>query len=658
MQRFSAGPRLLLTVCALTAASMLIAEDDESLTARYFDQMRQRGLFSLAESHAESRLTDPLLSPARRMELVIELSRTLVAHAVAAGDDQQAELWEKAAAVLAEELAATGESPRRIVLEVYAGLVPAARAEQLAWDVEASPFEEPYREALDRVCADALRKLARVEESLAGRIRSLEGRKKSSAEISVHELRQLLSLTRWKEGTTLLAKARLSPPGSQERHSDVLDADERFRKVLGSGSERWHAAARLGLATGNRLRDEFGRALEMLDQLERDQKMKEAGLADALRLERVRILLQTQQPAAAADELLQMRTGRDRLPGEFWLAQFQALSALRRAASQRSASALVAQLDEQAQKDLKFVDAQAGGVWSRRCRAIWSGTQSVERYGQRLAAQLAKAQAEYLAGRIDSAMTAYAAAVEWAHEDGKSDVEMDVGYTLAAVLAKGGRWEEAARRCRQLVAAHPDHPQAAEIDMFGLHAAGRSLDEQPSDERRTAYAEALAEHLRRFPGSSTVSEAEYLRGRLLEAGGHPAEAMAAYLRVKPDHVRSAAASAAVGRCLVAQLLLTRESGKTDLDLERQSLELVAQRLRGLPEQPPSWNDEQAELAYQAVKLYLLLAPPRFNDAERWLDRLDQATSTSDETAEPDGVRAELRRRSGPLRLVALAGLGR
>ncbi len=632
--------------------------DDESLTARYFDQLRQRGLFHLAENHAESRLADPLLTPARRLDFVIELSRTLVAHALSASDDEQSELWRRAASVLSEELTVAGDSPRRILLEAYAALTPAARAEQLVYDIEASPFEDPPREALKQTATDALRAMTELDRALTEKIRSLDGRKKPVSGLTAHELRRLLSQMRLKTAFVLQAKARLSPAGSQERHSDVLDADEHFRKLLSAAGEEWHAPAKFGIAVGNRLRDDFDRAQAMLETLEREQKPSGGALSDAIPLERARVLLLISQPDSAAEILLRMRVGRERLPGEYWLVHVQTLSALRRVAARRGAKSLVAELDEQAQAALRETDDQAGGAWSRRCRAVWASAESVERYGQRLASLLNKAQGEYLAGRWESAITAYSSAIDLAHEDGQRDVELNAGYTLAAILTKAGRWDDVTLRCRQLIAAAPAHPKSPEIHLLGVYALGRLYDEEPTAERQASYLKGLTEHIQRFPQSTTVSEVDYLRGRLLETGGQVLEAVAAYERVKPAHSRFASAASAVARCWVARLLHQRETGRRDAMQEQQSLEAIAPRLKSLPEDGAGWSAENAELAYHAVKVLLLIEPARFAEAERWLDRLDHALRAATDDAEHSGIRAELGRRSGPLRLIVLAGLGR
>lgn len=633
------------------------AEDNDSLTARYFDQLRKRGLYTLAENYAESRLADPQLTAGQRSEFAIQLSRTLSAHAAATGDDQQDEIWQRAAGVIEDALASAKEQPQRIFLEAAAAFVLAARSESLVWDVEASPFDEPVRETLAQTSASALQKLSAVETSLAGRLKSLEGKKRTSADVPIYALRRVAIQVQLRSALVLQAKARLSPAGTQDRQNDLVSADERYRKVVSSGEPDEQFAAKLGLITSNRLRDELDRAFEMLDALARSEKIAVDGRQDAIRLERARVLLMSRRPDAAGKELLIIQAGRTQLPGDFWFVQFQVLAAIKRLANERGSQALTEELNERATAALEEVDQQVGGVWSRRCRAIWSAAESVERYGQRLAALVAQAQGEYVAGRTEAAIAAYSTAADLAQESNQPDLAMDLGATLTGILAQDDRWEELVRRSRQLIAANPAHAKAAEIDLLRIYGLGRLLDADPTEEHRAAYAQALADHARQYADSSTISEVAYLQGRLAETERQTGTAIAAYDRVHSDHVRAAVAAAALARCGVLQLLEAREAGRRDVALEKSFLQRLAQKLEQLPETATTWNDAQAELTYHAVKALLLVEPPRLADAERWLNRLEEAVAVDGEDSVSER-RAELRQRVGPLRLVVLAGQGK
>lgn len=649
---------LLMLACVVSTSTIAaFADEGDSLTARYFQQLRQRGLFRLAENHAESRLADPQLKSDLRIDLAIELSRTLAAHAAVVGDDEEAELWKRAGAVIEEERTAAADSPRRILLDGAAAMVPVLRTESLMLDLETSPFDEPVRETLDHISTEALQQLALVERSLADRLRKPDGKTKAVIDLTVDEHRRLAAQVHLRWGQVMQARARLSSGGTQERQADLVTADERFRKVSNSSSAEEQFAARLGLAISNRLRDELDRAFEMLDSLESDGKNLSGGRKDAIRLERARVLLNSRRPDAAAQELLQMQAGRP-VSGEFWFVQFQVLAAMKRVANERGNRAISAELQERATEALADVERQVGGVWSRRCRSIWSAAESVERYGHRLAALVAQARAEYVAGRTPAAITAYSSAVDLAQESGQQELAMEVGSTLAGILAQDERWEELVSRCRQLVAAQPQHARAAEIDLLGIYGQGRLVDQDPTAERRTRYARELADHLRRYPNSETAGEVAYLQGRLAETEQRTSDAVDAYDRVRGDHMRSPAAAAAMARCCVLRLLEEREVGRHDVALDRDIINRLTPKLRSLPENAATWTDSQAELAYQAVRALLLVEPPRLDDAERWLNQLNEATTVSGEEAKASAQRSDLRQRTGPLRLVVFASQGK
>ena len=77
----SLGVMLALAMSMVCACSTtgLAASDDE----RVLQGLRERRQFELAEKYCSDRLFDSQLSEARRVELVIELSRTLAEHAAA-----------------------------------------------------------------------------------------------------------------------------------------------------------------------------------------------------------------------------------------------------------------------------------------------------------------------------------------------------------------------------------------------------------------------------------------------------------------------------------------------------------------------------------------------------------------------------------------------
>ncbi len=649
---------LLLIPLGCAPTAILLGAERESFTGRFFDQLRERGLYTLAEQHAERRLADPQLSVDQRIDFVIELSRTLAAHAAVVGDDQQAEFWERASAVIDDELTGVVESPQRRRLEFAAAEILETHSRSLVFDLETSPFNEPARDDLQTVTAEALRKLSLIEKSLSERQRTSSGKRKETATDATNPAeRELAFRLHWLTADLLQARARLSSGGSPERLADLQNADEHFRKVMNSPEPDDQLAAKLGLAVSNRLRDELDRALEMLDTLERDGQDGSAQRLDAVRIERARLLLASHRPDAAAKELLQLQSGRDRLSGEFWLTQLQALAAMRRVAADRRQPQLINGLEEQAQQEMENVDRQAGGIWSQRCRLVWSQAKAAEQYGHRLAALVAQARAAYVAGRAAEAMKAYSSACDLAQENGQEALAFEVGTTLAGILAENEHWEELVQRVDLLTVAWPDHTSVPEINLWRIYGLGKLLDREPTEERRAAYAQALEDHLQKFAKSPTAGEVESLQGRLAETEKRYADAMAAYARVADDHKLGSTAAAGLARCGVLRMLEDREAGRHERTDDQQLVELLSSKLKTLPEQTSAWNDAQAELVYHAVKAWLLVEPARLSEAERWVGLLEQATRISDDSEEESDQRLGLRQRIAPLRLVILAGRG-
>src|SRR5204862_5457158 len=90
----------LAVSCANCVAETALSDG----TAKYFRELRRRGLFRLAENYCLERLSRGSLTPAQRVDLTIELSRALADHATVVGDPQQTELRDRARSTLEEFL--------------------------------------------------------------------------------------------------------------------------------------------------------------------------------------------------------------------------------------------------------------------------------------------------------------------------------------------------------------------------------------------------------------------------------------------------------------------------------------------------------------------------------------------------------------------------
>ena len=144
---------------ALTASLLLgtwspttAADDELSRNDRYFEGLRQRGLFSLAESVCLAELARNDLSPSTRLDTTLQFSRTLVEHAQATGGTQQQDLWDRARKVLDQFSTQHPDHPESLRIGIQAGLIPLARGGYLARLADLAPLDRRRRaEALETV---------------------------------------------------------------------------------------------------------------------------------------------------------------------------------------------------------------------------------------------------------------------------------------------------------------------------------------------------------------------------------------------------------------------------------------------------------------------------------------------------------------------------
>jgi len=635
--------------CGFAVATNVRAGDE---TGRYFEQLRRRGLFAVAEHYALSRLKDPQLSPAMRADLTVELSSTFAAHATVVSPQQREELWTKARDVVQEALQAAPPLPRSALLRAQLGLVAARRAEIRRWDAVVAPQDPLLHDnalrAIDEGAKLLSEEVTRLEAGLkqGGRARDLD--------LPPHEARHLLQGLRLEIGHLERQRAMLLPAGSPDRASALVDAQEAYRAVLaGADDPRRDALAKLGLADCTRLQRDFKRAREMCAAIAGTQPPLDADLQQAVEACRLRCLLDENQPLAAAEALLAIRRTEPLLSGELWLIQLQTLLALRSTAEQKQDADLADHLRAEAELVLQRVDEQVGGAWSLWCRQLWNGDRSRRQYGETLDRLITRARSEYQAGNRDDAAPLYAEAAATARQQNERELAIDLGTTHGSVLLELKQFAAAAAALAAIVEYAPDHARAAAADLLGAYALGRSYEQQRTQSRRTAYTSALERHLERFQAGTTVGDALFMLAQLQEQRLQFSQALPLYLRIASDQPRYLDGTAGAARCDV-NLLLRLKTLKQDWSSFH--AEAVAELERRIAVwKPPPWSPVQGEVLLQLAKLRLWADPPDGRTAAAVLEQFDTAAVVATEHAD---IWRALRQQAVPLKLVAWAGSGR
>ena len=665
-------------ICILLVASNATCDDT---LARYFGQLRQRGLFALAEAELFSRLSADDLPLAAKTDLTIELSRTLGEHAGFVTDAQQKELWSRAHQAVQELSDQNRSNPRIILLELQAGALWAAEGDWLRHEREIRPFDEDLLNQARAACAAAIETLTPLENSLTNP--TPESSPKRGAEaITGHERRTAMHQARWDLALSFRNRAELAEVGSAERAADLSEVDQLLRRLIAVADEPLQSRSKLLNVTCLRLKGDYARAAEALGLLERSDFKGVPMIQDEITAERVRLQLALKRPADAAEVILKARTSRQRLTGELWFLQTQALISLRQIALEKSQETLAERLAEQVVTSIERCEEQAGGYWSRRCRQVWENLQTSQKYGAELDALMQQARADYSAVRIDPALQKYAQAEQIAVDRDLLDLAMDLGFTRSSILLDSSRFDAAAAEFLALSTRYPSHARSSRAHLLGTYCLGRLYDEKKTQPRREAYTKELDLHLVKYADDSTASDAYFLKAQLEEQRLQATQALPLYLQVDTQHARASDAMLGASRCYETILRRMIEQHRPSDVFEREGIDQMSKFLSLPANAPDKWTAIQADIALRLAAFLLMASheplkapateigePPsksgpvdlkrasRPEQARKWLAQVSAYAEHANSDSLTNELRNQLLQRTNALNVIALAGAG-
>jgi hypothetical protein len=643
---------LLGTVLVALVATSSPAADES--TRRFFDGLRSRRLFSLAENYLIRRLAEPdRLSLEQRVDFTLELSRTLVEHATDSTGGEQPELWRQAQSVLDDLIAAMPSSSRRLAVEIESAFVPAAQAEWLRWQFELVPEDNATRQQALTALGHVIPRLRDLDGKLAEMSRKPPAGRPAKDDLKPHEFRWLGQSVRFRLASSLIDHARLLAANSPDRAASLIEAEKLLKPLAGSPDEddvAWDS--RVLLPQIHRMLGDFDQALAVLAAVE--NREPPPAVIDRLVAERTRVML-AQRQIDAAEQLLaaHLRTRRP-IPGELAFLQVQIWSNRWQSAASERSDAAAAVWDQKLDQLVGQVERETGGYWAARCRAVRQQAQDARTFGPRVAALVRVARAAFHEQRPADAIEKYGEAAQLAMREGRSDVAFQLGFTRASVQLQTKNWAEAAASFKELATRFENHAKAAEAHLLQAFALGKLAEVQSTDARRMEYVAALETHRRRFAEHATAAEAAWMQGNFEEQRGQEVSALELYRLVPGDHARGPAAWIAIARCHERVLQRLRESNQPASEAGSTAVAELRQILADDGRFPARLDDAQAEVAVRLAAILLSQVSPRFAEADRWLELA--LTVDGDE----DGSTAAASRRAMalPLRIVSLAGQGR
>ncbi|RMG41002.1 MAG: hypothetical protein D6725_02270 [Planctomycetota bacterium] len=522
---------------------------EADLWHRYFAELRRRGLFGLAELEALRRLKDPQSWSDWTVELTIELSETLAAHAVERPPAEAATLWKHAEQQIEQLLDRLKDDPRRMEVEVQRGRLRYLRALAglLLRELRVPP--EEWR-------ADA-EEVARVETALV-ELETLAKRLEAGPTSDTGE--QVLSATRREQLRRSLflwigsgycelclhaTRGRYLPISALFRDqatADVfagfarerLDAWERaalrwldrlkIRGASPSAAEREAAWRRAQILRVMGRLDEAGGLLTSLGTEPGDP------LTQRVAAERTRLLVARSAVLEAADGLLAVRRRVGTVSAELHYLNGVVLFELAGVARDAGKAEAADELKLQAEAHLRRAEGQGGfwGQWARRERRRREVEAEV---GRDLARRLERAEWLLELQRFDQAAKAYGEAAVAAYREQRMGVAFDAAYRRASLLYRLQRWPEAHVAFAELSERFAQNPQAASAALLAADALIRWSRQQPNVVGPERVETFLAEAAKRFDGRPGALSLRRMLARWYETRGRFVSALRQYERI-------------------------------------------------------------------------------------------------------------------------------
>ncbi len=655
-RRFAIRRAGLAIVCL--ASACLTAGEPQS---RFFDQLRSRQLFGLAERYCLEKLSRENLPAAQRIDFAYELSRTFAQHALIAEANQQAELWDRSLKVLEQAQQQVGPHERKLLLDLQAGFVPCARGHALRWQAALLPDDAAIRQQAVQTLRSGTETLTRLEAELKVKLRKPPPKDVAPQDkFSPAEIRGLLLTTDFELGKACLETANLLADEDPDRLATIQEAEKWLGAALNADrAGETGQASQVLLAGCARLRIDAPRALRLLDDLQEAQPS--SAVSDLILAERARVFLMQMKPLDAADLLTEALKARNNPPGEMVSLRIEVLIQLWLAAEEKQANELAAELQSSIDLQLERARTTNPGYWATYCESLVTQARESRSLGTELAEQVRRARGLYSSKQIPAAIAAYAAAGQSAQRDGRRDLVFDLAYTRGSIEIEAAQYAAAVKTFDDLVIADPLNPRVADAHFLASYALGQIYAASATRQNREAYTSHLETQRRQYPNHPTFGEATWLLGQLEEKRLQNSAAIRLYQQIPVNHARASVAAAACARCYDRLIQRLRELKQPTETWEAEAVERLT---RSLPvDRSALLTEDQAVLALHLSNIILQTRQPDFTAADRWsewvtrsvpsIPKVEKSAPTGTPVAPSHWV--ELNRAAARLRVVSLAG---
>lgn len=496
----------------LVTCSALAAPDVEKKERQHLDDLCEQGLFDEAVRYCQRKLADSMLDGRWKAFYAIEHSRCLVKQAIATDGPATESLWQAAAGATEDSALKDLSDTRRLLLRTQSALVSLGHAEWLGVRVRASAESRQRREAVEET-----QRVAKMLEELASQVNS-EIRQppdnRSEDRLRARELRSLVNQVQYHRARSLHNQAELEEPDTPP-YMDALNRAAALLKPLTELADDQPLAweSRLDLIEIERMRRDFSQAQRLLNGYLPAQATPEVQLH--WRAEAIRLALDQQQLATAIRLADEGHTIGGKSVPELDQALLEVAFAAWREANDQNKPEDAKRWRDQAQTIILRLGKQFGpyrlSEKEGQIAAMITSANGIE--DPIVLRQLAEAC--YQVGNIDLARSAYDRASQVAEGAGRRESACELAFLAATLEHQRKNYDEASNRYHALALKYANCSRAAEAHLLAAHDRLQYL-RSIEGASLSPYQALLKEHLRLFPQATSVNEARWRLGRLLE----------------------------------------------------------------------------------------------------------------------------------------------
>ncbi|MDA0835062.1 MAG: tetratricopeptide repeat protein [Planctomycetota bacterium] len=673
--------QFLILIALMVNADASAVHAAEKLTHQYFNELRERRLFDVAEGYAIQRLSQPKLPLRLQWDLSRELATTLEEHARYVTGNEQADQWARARQVLVDLAPQMTDEAAKFMLDSESAILRVRQSGFLLEELDLFPRDKLLRDRLTQLVGEAeteLKDLYVRSERLLRKITSLPSTQPNTALASelvftareihsqIYAVRYFRAVSLWQQ----LSLQHFHAIDQQERASieNRGDAVSKSLDVLLKESTPRPNDRKKGINIPGDPEKQIRQINELLKAVaDHDPPSKYTWPSRLLMIEcrtiavdpveierlidaftirdlhetvradletlRARYFVHETRYDKALQAIIEYRKTQPVLPGELFYWQQKSLAGLADLAKAKRQDALTDDLLRESDTQARRAIETVGGYWGNRCLVLAEQLHESLRYGRELFESLQSARLHHRQDDLAAAMVDYQQALQFAKQNQLVDLEMELSLVAGGILLSQQDFVTAASVLHAASESHPDHAESARVDILYAYALGKNYEAEKTLELAAAYAAALEHHRQTYRSSETAGEATWMLAQLNERTGEPADAIAYYKDIPLDHPRRLHADVGMARSFEYLLNFMREPNDEDARKKLRDRQIEAEStllalVQNYPAEGVNWNREQAEVALRTARMLLNHQPTDYERANHLLGQVLEAYAHS------------------------------